>query len=207
MVLPWPLRRHHARGNPPWSAVRTGLSSLIHYAYHRPGKPSVVYQQWLVLDRPDVKTLFLERCAGPPLTVGGAVIQEPDAPVIWFVFPDKWYDVGRFHLADGRFTGWYTNLTKPVEIRGDRWSATDLFLDLWTPASGQPLWLDQDELERATRERALDRATRQRVDNERALIDFQVKLAEWPPQITRDIDLVSCSHEFESARIRRLGSA
>ena len=165
------------------------MPTLIHYEYHRPGKPSAAYDQWLVLDRPDLKTLFQEAYVGPPLTVGDAVIQEPGAPMVWFVFPERWYDIGRFHLADGTFTGWYTNLTRPVEMSGDRWSATDLFLDLWSPTAGRSVWLDQDDLERATRNRTLDRATRQRIDNERALIELQLRLGTWPPPVTRYIDL------------------
>ena len=165
------------------------MAPRVHYAYHRPGKQSAVYDQWLVLDRPDMKVLLQDDCGGPAITAGETVIHQPGAPMIWFVFPEKWYDIGRFHLADGTFTGWYTNLTKPVEINGDRWSATDLFLDLWTPATGGTVWLDEQDLERATRDKTLDRATRQRIDNERALIELQVKLGTWPPQITRDIDL------------------
>jgi len=165
------------------------MSHCIHYAYHRPGRPTAVYDQLLVLDRPDVKVLFQESYAGPDLAAVGSVIHESGAPIIWFVFPEKWHDVGRFHRADGAFTGWYTNLTKPVEIRGDRWSATDLYLDLWTPAAGTSVWLDKDDLEQATRRKAIDRATRQRIDNERVLIELRLRLGAWPPQITRDIDL------------------
>jgi predicted RNA-binding protein associated with RNAse of E/G family len=165
------------------------LAVPIRYTYRRLAHSESVYEQRLVLDRPDVKVLLQESYAGPALRAAGAVIHEQGAPMVWFVFPEKWYDVGRFHLADGAFTGWYTNLTKPVEISGDRWSATDLFLDLWTPVAGASLWLDEQDLEKATRSRIIDRATRQRIDNERALIDLQLKLGAWPPQITRDIDL------------------
>jgi predicted RNA-binding protein associated with RNAse of E/G family len=165
------------------------MSTRIHYQYHRPGKPPVAYDQWLVLDRPDAKVLLQEDYRGPAVTAGKSIIHDPGAPMVWFVFPEKWYDIGRFHLADHTFTGWYTNLTRPVEINGDRWSATDLYLDFWTPASGDPVWLDEPELELATRNKTLDRATRLRIDNERALIELQARLGAWPPQITRDIDL------------------
>lgn len=165
------------------------MVSRIRYAYHRLGKPSVAYDQWLVLDRPDVKVLLQEDYDGPALRACDMLIHESGAPMVWFVFPGKWYDIGRFHLADGRFTGWYTNLTKPVEINGDRWSATDLFLDLWTPVGGASMWLDEPDLENATRSKTINRATRQRIDNERALIELQLMLGTWPPQVTRDIDL------------------
>jgi len=161
----------------------------IRYEYHRIGQPTTIHEQLLVLDRPDVKVLLQNRYDGPDLTVGGSVIHERGAPMIWFVFPEKWHDIGRFHRADGTFTGWYTNLTKPVEINADRWRATDLFLDLWMPAGGGAMWLDEDDLEHATQRKAVDRTTRQRIDNERTLIELQLRLGTWPPQITRDIDL------------------
>lgn len=161
----------------------------VRYTYHRPGKPSAIYDEWLVLDRPDVKVLLQDQYRGPGLLAGDERIQESGAPMVWFVFPERWYDIARFHLLDGTFTGWYTNLTTPVRISGDSWSATDLFLDLWTPMTGGSMWLDETDLETATRAGTIDRVTRQRIDNERALIELQLKLGAWPPPITRDIDL------------------
>jgi predicted RNA-binding protein associated with RNAse of E/G family len=165
------------------------VAARIRYVYRRPGKPTTVYDQWLVLDRPDVKVTLQENYQGPPLQVGHQVVLEPGAPIVWFLFPDAWHDIGRFHLADGAFTGWYTNLTTPVELTPEAWSAGDLFLDLWTPASGPSVWLDEDEFEAACRAGTLDPATRRRVLNERALIDLQVAAGAWPPAIARDIDL------------------
>lgn len=165
------------------------MASLVRYRYRRPGKPTTVYNQWLVLDRPDLKVMLLDAYAGDPLTAGGATVLQRGSPIVWFVFPEKWHDIGRFHLADDTFTGWYTNLVTPVEIAGDEWSAGDLFLDLWTPASGPSVWLDEDEFEAAYKAKRLDAATRRRVLNERAIIDLQVAAGDWPPPVTRDIDL------------------
>ncbi len=161
----------------------------IRYVYRRPGKPTTVYEQWLVLDRPDVKVTLQDHYLGPPLHVGQEIVLETGAPIVWFLFPGKWHDIGRFHLADGTFTGWYTNLATPLEMTPREWSAGDLFLDLWTPASGPSVWLDEDEFEAACRTRRLDPATRRRVLNERALIELEVAAGDWPPAITRDIDL------------------
>jgi len=165
------------------------MSSRIRYRYRRPGKPTTVYDQWLVLDRPDLKVMLLDAYAGDPLAVRGANVLERGAPIVWFIFPEKWYDVGRFHLADGSFTGWDTNLTTPVEMTQVDWSAGDLFLDLWTPLNGPSVWLDEDEFEAAFKAKRLDAATRRRALNERAIIDLQVASGDWPPPVTRDIDL------------------
>lgn len=161
----------------------------ICFRYSRPGKGSQVFRQRLVLDRPDMKVLLNERFQGESVKVGEKVILETGAPIVWFVFPGKWYDIGRFHLADQTFTGWYTNLATPVEMQGDDWSAGDLFLDLWQPAHGDPLWLDEEEFERAARGGLLDSSTVRRAMNERSLLELELRIGRWPPRVARDIDL------------------
>lgn len=175
------------------------MPQTIRYQYRRPGQDVMIYDELLVLDRPDVKVLLQERYSGETLRAGDQVIQEAGAPMLWYVFPAKWHDIGRFHLADGTFTGWYTNLTTPVEMEGDTWSASDLFLDLWQPADGDPVWLDEDEFEHAVKRKVIDTATKKRVLNERVIIEFQLKRGEWPPPIARDIGLAQARALLEAA--------
>jgi len=148
-----------------------------------------VFDQWLVIDRPDVKVLLQDRYTGHPIVVGNRTILDHQAPALWFVFPDAWFDIGRFHLRDGTFTGWYTNICTPVSIRGDRWFSTDLFLDCWIWKTGEYEWLDEDEFSTAVHDGALDRSTSERVVRERQRIQHKYVLQDWPPAITRDIDI------------------
>lgn len=170
----------------------------IRYQHRRPGRPTTTYDHWLLLDRPDVKVMLLEPFAGESFRVGGVTVLEPGASIVWFVFPETWHDIGRFHLADDTFTGWYTNLTTPIEMSGTSWSAGDLYLDLWTPARGPSVWLDEDELEAAFQAKRLDAATRRRVLNEKAIIDLQVATGDWPPPVTKDIDLAQARRLHQS---------
>jgi predicted RNA-binding protein associated with RNAse of E/G family len=165
------------------------MARPITYEYRRPGKPATIYHEWLVLERPDVKVLLLDPYEGKRVLVSDRAIQDSGAPIVWYVFPERWYDVGRFHLSDGTVTGWYTNLCLPPVLEGDRWIGSDLFLDLWQPVDGHPQWLDEDELEHAIQARLIDRATRRRIDNERAMIELQLRDGAWPPPIALDIDL------------------
>ena len=162
---------------------------LIQLDYHRPGKGTTVFREWLILDRPDVKVLLLERYEKEAIRHGDSVMLASGAPVVWYVFTETWHDIGRFHDAQGNFTGWYTNICTPIEIDGDRWKSPDLFLDLWQPVAGEPVWLDDDELADAVKRGVIDRATRKRIQNERVIIDFQLSQGAWPPPIARDIDL------------------
>ena len=161
----------------------------ISYEYRRPGKATTFYDEWLVLDRPDVKVLLLDPYEGETVAVQGTPILESGAPVVWYVYPDRWFDVGRFHVRDETVTGWYTNLCRPPILEGDHWIGNDLFLDLWQPVGGPSQWLDTDELTDAIRARLIDVPTSKRIQNERTLIDLQLRQGTWPPPITRDVDL------------------
>lgn len=165
------------------------MTRAIRYEYKRLGRGVTVYREWLVLDRPDVKVLLLDAYEGAEVRHAGRVLLDAGAPIVWFVFPETWHDVGRFHRADGTFTGWYTNVATPVEMRDDTWTASDLFLDHWLPAEGHGVWLDEDDFRDAARSGRLDAATRRRVLNERALIELALARGAWPPPIARDIDL------------------
>jgi hypothetical protein len=164
------------------------MTRLIHYEYQRPGKPVQTYEEWLVLDRPDAKVL-LQEYTGPDLELAGSPMLEHGAPAVWYVFPEKWHDIARFHLRDGTLTGFYTNLCMPVKINADRWVGRDLFLDLWQPAGAEARWLDEAELAAAVRSGLIDASTRKRIQNERSLIDLQVSQSAWPPPIVRDLSL------------------
>ncbi len=166
------------------------MSHKITYEYRRPGKPTTHYEEWLVLDRPDVKVLLLDPYDGETIAIDGDVILESGAPVIWYVYPDKWHDIGRFHLCNGTTTGWYTNLCRPPDLEGGHWIGRDLFLDLWQPVTGVSRWLDAEELEGAVRRKLIDASTHRRIQNERALIDLRLREGTWPPAIAHDINLM-----------------
>jgi predicted RNA-binding protein associated with RNAse of E/G family len=158
--------------------------------YHRPGRGTVVFPEDLVLDRPDVKVTLLRQYQGRPAHAGAIRILDAGAPVVWFVYPALGRDVGRFHLRDGTFTGWYTNLRGPAVLDGDDWTCTDLFLDHWLPADGgPPLWLDEDELAAARTAGWLSPADLRRVAAERDEVDRLVAHGAWPPPLTREITL------------------
>lgn len=165
------------------------MTVRIHY--HRPGKGTTVFVEHLVLDRTHVKVTLLPSFAGDDVRIGGDVILARHAPVVWYVFPALWRDVGRFHLEDGTFTGWYTNLRYPMKIDGADWSCTDLFLDHWQPADGPGTWLDEEEFLEGYAKGLIDDDTRARVLEERADIEAALGDGSWPPSVTREIDLAT----------------
>lgn len=126
-------------------------SVRIHY--RRPPDRLDIFEQAVIEATPRCTVTWMpEAGVRRPVTAGGQVILEPGAPVIWFTFPGLWHDIGRFHLRDGTFTGYYANILTPVEMEEDRWETTDLFLDVWLPDEGEPMLLDEEELDGAERE-------------------------------------------------------
>jgi predicted RNA-binding protein associated with RNAse of E/G family len=165
------------------------VSKRVCLHYHRPGRGTTVFDEQLVLDRPDVKVTLLADYPGRDGYAADRLILSAGAPIVWFVFPALWRDVGRFHLADGTFSGWYTNLRTPIRVEGDDWYCTDLFLDHWLPADGPALWLDEDELAAALDAGLLDDTMRRAIAAERVTVDAMIATGEWPPAITREIHL------------------
>lgn len=174
------------------------MSKPVRIHYHRPDRGTTVFEERLVLDRPDVKVTLLADYRGGDSYAGERLILSAGAPIVWFVFPALWCDVGRFHLADGTFTGWYSNLRTPIRLAGDDWYCTDLFLDHWLPVSGPAGWLDEDELDAALRVGLLDQAMRQRIAGERTTLDAQLAAGDWPPAITREIDLAEARRRLSA---------
>ena len=158
---------------------------FIHYL--RPPDRLRIYEQRVVDERKDVIVTLSEPVQSErPLTEGGDVLLEKGSVVVWFTFPGRWHDIGRFHRADGTFSGLYANVLTPCEIVGDIWRTTDLFLDVWWPSAGQPVVLDEDELEAALRDRVVDATTAARAREEATRLLAQAGSGAWPPAVVEE---------------------
>jgi predicted RNA-binding protein associated with RNAse of E/G family len=126
-----------------------GDTVTIHY--RRPPDRLEVFEQAVVDDDGECVVTYLPSAQiAKPMQIGGRVVLEPGAPIIWFTYRgDVWHDVGRFHLADGTFSGVYANVLTPVRMDGAGWDTTDLFLDIWINADGEIEVLDRDEFRAA----------------------------------------------------------
>jgi predicted RNA-binding protein associated with RNAse of E/G family len=160
-------------------------SVRIHY--RRLPDREEVFEQLLIEETAGCIVTFLPAASLPrAVRIREQVVLDDGAPVVWFTFPGLWYDIGRFHRLDGRFTGFYANLLTPVEIQGERWETTDLILDVWSGADGHAEVLDRDELSQAVAQGWL-------ADGEAAiLLERAERLAaaardgSWPEPYVRD---------------------
>ena len=155
--------------------------------YRRLPDREQVFDQRVVLDQGDVIVTLTDpmEIASPMLVAGGTVL-EPGSRVVWFTFPGRWYDVGRFHRADGTFTGIYGNVLTPPRILGDVWYTTDLFLDVWLPPEGGASLLDEDELEEALARSNIDAELAARAREEAAGMLEEAATGAWPPRIVQE---------------------
>jgi protein associated with RNAse G/E len=60
---------------------------------------------------------------------------------------DRWYNVFRFHEADGRFRNYYCNINMPPTFEGNVLDYVDLEIDLLVWPGGKVEVLDLDEFE------------------------------------------------------------
>ena len=159
------------------------MAGSVRIHYRRPPDRLQLFEQAVVDDDGDCVVTFLPAAQlKQPVQTGGRVVLEPGAPVVWFTWRgDVWHDVGRFHRADGTFTGLYANVLTPVAMRGGEWETTDLFLDVWLDADGTVRILDRDELDAAVDAGWVDAATAARAVEEAGRLAAEARAGAWPP--------------------------
>jgi len=166
----------------------------VHIHYRRPPDREKVFHQHLVHTEEGVLvTLATDVPLDDPVEVEGATVLDPGADALWFTFPQRWHDIGRFHDASGHFHGWYANiLTPPTIEKGGVWRTTDLFLDLWLPAdvggrpSGDLVVLDRDQFDEAVERDWIDEPTREQALREVEAVVEAHSAGAWPPRIARE---------------------
>lgn len=161
---------------------------MIRIHYRRPPDDEQVFDQRELYRDDDVVVTFVDyTLMSKPSLVEGRTILERGSPVVWFTFPGLWHDIGRFHRADGSYTGLYANILTPVRfVEPGVWDTTDLFLDVWIEPGRAPMILDRDEFDEAL--------ARGWIDDETARIALEEaerlrKLAErraWPPPVVEE---------------------
>lgn len=163
---------------------------MIEIEYIRPPGRMTLFRQHLVSRTPACTVTFLEHAElHAPVRARGAAVLEPGSPVVWFTFPGLWHDVGRFHTAAGRFTGYYANVLTPVRnVMADRWQTTDLFLDVWLDDIGAVL-LDEEELSAAEAAHHIAPELALRARDEARSIMRAAGEGTWPPRICREYTL------------------
>ena len=136
-------------------------------------------------------TYLAESGVPAPVTVAGRIILEGASPAVWFTFPGRHHDIGRFHTPAGQLTGYYANVLTPVEVLPDdggpdTWRTTDLFVDLFMTPDGDVHELDRDELREALERGWIDGATAAHADAEVRRLAGMARAGVWPPPVVEE---------------------
>jgi predicted RNA-binding protein associated with RNAse of E/G family len=160
-----------------------------------------VYRQAVLHRTAEYTVTFLESAEIPDAShVAGSVILEPGSPVVWFTYPGAWFDIGRFHLADGTFTGTYANILTPVVMGDDDWNTTDLFLDVWAGADGEVAILDDAEFQTAREMGWVDEPTAAMALETATTLANSARVGEWPPDHVTDWPLERALYRMDGLR-------
>jgi predicted RNA-binding protein associated with RNAse of E/G family len=172
---------------------------FVHIHYLRPPDRKEVFTQRLLLDTPEVKVTLAQNVPfDPPIRIQGEVALEQGSDAVWFTFPGLWHDIGRFHRADGSFTGIYANILTPPVIRSDGiWSTTDLFLDIWVDPRGELTILDEDQFREALRAMVLSPQEGERAEKEVEWIREKHRVGGWPPPVVEEWTLDRARQSLE----------
>lgn len=160
---------------------------IVSIDYCRLPDQYAAFKQACVFENDEVIVTYAERSGiQHPKHLEQTIILEPDSPVVWFTFPNQWHDIGRFHRADGTFTGLYANIITPIErITRYHWSTTDLFLDLWI-ADDRLVLLDEDDLLYAEVRKHISEEDGIRARQEVFRLQCEWEDGKWPPPIVQE---------------------
>lgn len=157
------------------------------YVYRRPPDREDLYQGMLLHESDDVLVHAQTVTPAEPIVIGGTLALTAGSEIVWFLFKDRPFDVGRFSLPDGTFSGTYVDIIEPVGWEGADAGTlqpiTDLYLDLWIEPDGRQLILDEDELRAA---RAQNHITETQVRDAESALDMvltELKAGRFPPAI------------------------
>jgi predicted RNA-binding protein associated with RNAse of E/G family len=145
-------------------------------------------------------TLAQDLTFDPPIRILGEVALEMGSDAVWFTFPGRWHDIGRFHRSDDTFTGIYANILTPPVLKEDgNWETTDLFLDVWVDPDGVLSVLDEDQLEEALVKGWVTGEVAARAREEAAWIEEEHRAGRWPPPIVSEWTLAKARQASSSS--------
>ena len=160
---------------------------MVEIHYQRPPSRLQIFTQHLVFDSPEVVvTLARDMSLQQTIRIEGDIVLEDGSDVVWFTFPGLWHDIGRFHRADGTFSGIYANVLTPPRMNGRIWHTTDLYLDVWISPSGAALILDEHEFDDAVGRELIDAETARRAREEADALLKRAQAGTWPPAIVQE---------------------
>jgi predicted RNA-binding protein associated with RNAse of E/G family len=169
--------------------MKVELPRPISIAYRRPPRPPVLFPGILRKVTAHSLTIQSQLSVAKPRQVAGHVIAATGYWAIWFVFKDKWFDVGKFYDSSKKWLGYYCDIIKPVKrmMCGSKTTIlTDLFLDIWITSDGSVYVLDQDELENAIQQGFVSKSLAAKAHSQVELLLRRIERHNFPPSVVKE---------------------
>ena len=129
-----------------------------------------------------------------PHKVEDSIIADTGYYAIWFIFRDKWFDIGKIYDRSGNWLGFYCDIIMPVRrlMIGSRTAViTDLFLDVWLSADQKYYVLDEDEFEYAVQQRVISKHIARQARAQLRNITRKIDKNLFPPRLVKEVQLWS----------------
>jgi predicted RNA-binding protein associated with RNAse of E/G family len=127
-----------------------------------------------------------------PQRVFGRIIADSGFLAIWFLYRNRWYDVGKFYDRQRNLVGYYCDIIKPLNkllrTLGKTSKITDLFLDLWITPEGDYAVLDEDEFEEALEQRFLSKNVADQARQQMDSLIQKVRTRHFPPLSVQKVE-------------------
>jgi len=171
---------------------KNDLPRRIVIVYHRLPDRIREYPGLLRDETPSMLTIESRLTTSKPTTAFGKTIADTGYLAIWFIFKNRWYDIGKFYDQSGKWLGYYCDIIQPVrKLLADQSRTvrlTDLYLDLWVSAENGFLILDENELADAVEKRYLTEKMARRARNQLNILVEMIRSKEFPSKQVRQIE-------------------
>jgi len=181
--------------------MKRALPCSVSILYRRPPHPASRFPG-LLLGVTEKSLIIQSRLSVPrPRQVAGRTIAASGYWAIWFVFKDRWFDIGKFYDDSKNWIGYYCDIVKPIKrlMCGSRTSLlTDLFLDIWITPNGTVHVLDEDELEYAVQRGFISETLAVKARSEVRSLVRKIKQHNFPPIEVKEATLLEVRDTSDS---------
>ena len=180
--------------------MKTKLPCPVSIMYRRPPGSAVTYPGLLRSVTEQSLTIQSRLSVAQPRKVAGQIIAATGYWAIWFVFKDKWFDIGKFYDESKNWLGYYCDIVKPLKRLMSGLSTnvlTDLFLDLWITPDGEVYVLDEDELENAVRHGFISKSLAAKARSEVRMLLRRSKMHDFPPARVKEATILDWQEKLE----------
>ncbi len=168
------------------------LPRRIIIVYHRLPDTVREYPGLLRGETPGMLTIESRLTTSKRTSAFGKIIADNGYLAIWFIFRNRWYDVGKFYDLSGKWLGYYCDIILPVpKLLADQSRTvelTNLYLDLWIFAEYEFLILDENEFADAIEKRYLTEKIATQAKDQLNILLEMIRRQEFPPKEVREIE-------------------